>query len=313
LFVAPHRLGDSLFATPGIRALRQTKPAAQIDVVALSPLSFELFENNTCVNQTYHADDYPIEKLANNYDIILPLQNINKTQDYVNHSPQVLMLPRYTGAFHYSENFYRFILQQLPEASQIPLSPYELNFTAEDRAFSDALLKSIPPTPKPFILAIHMGCHRVAKEGQRFLYKLFPFLATKDSRSWSFKRFNQLIQKLLKQHPNLYVVLTGSPSERFAADSLRPNARILNLMGDVNIKQLAALLQRCQLLLTGDTGPMHVACVVDTPIVLLCGETDPAHTGPYPRKDHHTIIQKNGMGDISVEEVYRAILKYYSA
>jgi len=309
LLVAPHRLGDSLFATPGIRALHLAKPTAQIDVVALSSLSYELFMTNTCVNNIYRAEDYPIEKLAANYDIILPLQNIIKVQEYLNNAENTLILPRYTGAFHYSENFYRFILQHLPHAAQFSLEQYELNFTAQDEMHVDALLKTIPQTPKPFILAVHMGCHQVAKEGQRLIYKLLPFLAAKDSRSWSFKRFDQLLQRLLKAYPNLYIVLTGSASERFTANSLTANQRMLNLMGDTNVTQLAALLKRCQLLLTGDTGPMHVACAVDLPMVLLCGKTDPAHTGPFPKKTHHTIIQKNGMENISVNDAYDAIAR----
>lgn len=310
LLVAPHRLGDSLFATPGIRALHLAKPDARIDVVALSPLSYELFTHSCCVNKTYRAEDYPIEKLAADYDVILPLQNIAKVQEYLNHSPRALILPRYTGAFHYSENFYRFIAQNLPQATQFPPENYELNFTAQDEAHVDSLLKNIPQTPKPFLLAVHMGCHQVAKEGRHFLYKIFPFLAAKDSRSWSFKRYDQLLQQLLNHYPNLYIVLTGSASERFAANSLTTHPRILNLMGETNVAQLAALLKRCHLLLTGDTGPMHVACAVDLPMVLLCGKTDPAHTGPFPTKEHHTIIQKNGMENISVADAYAAITWY---
>jgi len=84
----------------------------------------------------------------------------------------------------------------------------------------------------------------------------------------------------------------------------------VNLIGKTNVGQLAAVFKRCNLLLTGDTGPMHVACAVDLPMVLLCGKTDPAHTGPYPLRAHHTIIKKDGMDNISVDEVYQAVVRY---
>ena len=310
LLVAPHRLGDTLFATPGIRALRLAKPQAQIDAIALSELSHELLSRNACINTLYRAQDQPIEQLAAGYDAILPLQNINHTATYLNDIPKVLMLPRYSGAFHYSENFYRFVLQHLPQAAERPLEPYELNLTAEDFVQADELLKNIPATSDPFIIALHMGCHQISKKGQRWLYKLFPFLTTQDTRSWSFKRFDQLVQRVLKQSPSVYVVLTGSPSEAFAAEALTAHPRIVNLIGRTNVGQLAAVLKRAQLLLTGDTGPMHVACAVGRPMVLLCGKTDPAHTGPYPTNGHHTIIQKDGMNNISVDEVYQAVVRY---
>jgi ADP-heptose:LPS heptosyltransferase len=331
LLVAPHRLGDSIFATPGIRVLRQAKPDVEMDVVALSTLSYELFQHNSCVNNVFQAallnnnaakaaskpviasaiarsnQDTGIEKLAANYDIVMPLQNIKKIQEFLRDVKNVLILPRYTGSFHYSENFYRFVCQQLPEAAQFNLGPYELNFSGQDKQYADSLLKNIPADS--FILALHMGCHRVAKEGNNFLYKLFPFLLTKDSRSWSFKKFDELIQQLLNQYPKLYVVLTGTESEKFAADSLKKNPRIVNAIGKTNVTQLAALLTRCQLLLTGDTGPLHVASAVGTSIVMLCGMTDPAQTGPYPA-DKHKIIQKDGMDKIQVKEVSDAVASF---
>lgn len=310
LLVAPHRLGDTLFATPGIRALRQAKPHAQIDAVALSALSHELLAHNSCINTLYTAKERPIAQLAAEYDAVLPLQNINKVTEYLKDVPGVLMLPRYEGAFHYSENFYRFVLQQLPSAAEFPAGPYELNVNVQDKADADRLLKSIPAAPEPFVIALHMGCHQISKKGQRFLYKLFPFLMTKDTRSWSFKCFDQLVQRLLTQHPAVHIVLTGSSSEAFAADALTAHPHILNLIGKTNVGQLAAVLQRCQLLLTGDTGPMHVACAVDRPMVLLCGKTDPAQTGPYPMHSHHSIIRKDGMDNISVDEVYQAVVRY---
>ncbi|WP_248768198.1 glycosyltransferase family 9 protein [Pseudomonas sp. MWU12-2345] len=310
LLVAPHRLGDTLFATPGIRALRLAKLHARIDVVTLSALSHELLSKNTCIDTLYRAEEQPIEQLAAGYDVILPLQNINHVVEYLGDIPRVLMPPRYAGAFHYSENFYRFLIQQMPNVAQFPLGPYELNTNAQDESQADLLLSPIPAAPQPFILALHMGCHQISKKGQRILYKLFPFLMAKDTRSWSFKRFDQLIQRLIKEHPAVHIVLTGSPSEAFAADALTANPNILNLIGKTNVGQLAAVLKRCDLLLTGDTGPMHVACAMERPMVLLCGKTDPAHTGPYPANTHHSIIQKDGMDNISVDEVYQAVVRY---
>ena len=43
---------------------------------------------------------------------------------------------------------------------------------------------------------------------------------------------------------------------------------------------LAAILQRVDLLLTGDTGPLHVAGAVGTPVVAVFGPSDPTRYGP---------------------------------
>jgi ADP-heptose:LPS heptosyltransferase len=43
---------------------------------------------------------------------------------------------------------------------------------------------------------------------------------------------------------------------------------------------LAAILERLDLLITGDTGPMHLAAAVATPIVAVFGPSDPARYAP---------------------------------
>ncbi len=54
--------------------------------------------------------------------------------------------------------------------------------------------------------------------------------------------------------------------------------------GQTTLKQLGALLELCDLMVSADTGPMHIAAAVGTPIVALFGPTDPACTGPVSTK-----------------------------
>ena len=55
-----------------------------------------------------------------------------------------------------------------------------------------------------------------------------------------------------------------------------------NIIEDADVPQLAAVLQRCRLLLTNDTGPMHLAVGVGTPVIdLSVGHVDFRETGPY--------------------------------
>jgi heptosyltransferase-2 len=38
------------------------------------------------------------------------------------------------------------------------------------------------------------------------------------------------------------------------------------------------MIQRCQLLITNDTGPRHYAVALDVPVVVIMGSTDPRYT-----------------------------------
>ena len=58
----------------------------------------------------------------------------------------------------------------------------------------------------------------------------------------------------------------------------------LNLAGKTSLTQLAALLERADLLITGDSGPMHMAAAVETPLIAIHGPTDPALSGPVSRR-----------------------------
>ncbi len=53
--------------------------------------------------------------------------------------------------------------------------------------------------------------------------------------------------------------------------------------------QLGALLEQCDILVSGDTGPMHIATAVGTRVVALFGAADPERTGPVG--SGHRIIQ----------------------
>ncbi|KJU82494.1 ADP-heptose--LPS heptosyltransferase II [Candidatus Magnetobacterium bavaricum] len=69
---------------------------------------------------------------------------------------------------------------------------------------------------------------------------------------------------------------TGGASE---ADFLTADT-FLNLCGKTTLRQLAACISECDLLVTNDSGPMHIAYSVGTPLVAIFGSTDPQLTGP---------------------------------
>jgi ADP-heptose:LPS heptosyltransferase len=56
------------------------------------------------------------------------------------------------------------------------------------------------------------------------------------------------------------------------------------LAGKTSLPQLAALLQRADLLISGDSGPMHIGAAVGTPLIAIHGPTDPALSGPVSPK-----------------------------
>jgi heptosyltransferase-2 len=112
------------------------------------------------------------------------------------------------------------------------------------------------------------------------------------AKCWYPERFGEL-GKRLSRHWKSSVLLFGKEEERSISQEILghlPGCGI-DLTGKTSLLQLAALLERCWLLVTNDTGTMHVATAVGTPVVALFGSTDPTTTGPSG--DGHTVVKKD--------------------
>ncbi|MGH8033272.1 MAG: glycosyltransferase family 9 protein [Luteimonas sp.] len=81
------------------------------------------------------------------------------------------------------------------------------------------------------------------------------------------------------------VVLCGGRSalERDTADRILATMRapVLDLVGRDTLKQLPALLERADLVMTPDSGPTHIANAMGATVLGLHAATNPARSGPY--------------------------------
>jgi heptosyltransferase-2 len=66
-------------------------------------------------------------------------------------------------------------------------------------------------------------------------------------------------------------------------------ARVLVAAGRTTVKQVAALIERCAVLVCNDSGLMHTAVAVNTPVVAIYGPTDIRRTQPLGAQ--HTVIR----------------------
>lgn len=121
--------------------------------------------------------------------------------------------------------------------------------------------------------------------------------ASSKSKRWPAESFGALAVEVIKQGAK--VVLFGSPGEKELGERVRgaislPSGKIsrylFNMIGKTSVDQLAALLERCDLLVTNDTGTMHVATAVGTRVIeLSLGPVYFPETGPYG--EGHIVIQ----------------------
>jgi ADP-heptose:LPS heptosyltransferase len=101
-------------------------------------------------------------------------------------------------------------------------------------------------------------------------------------KQWDPDRFAELAARLARSC-GATIVLTGSAADRPLVEPVVravPAGHVLDLAGALDLPELAALLERLDLFVTGDTGPMHLAAAVGTPVVAVFGPSDPARYAP---------------------------------
>jgi heptosyltransferase III len=113
-------------------------------------------------------------------------------------------------------------------------------------------------------------------------------------RRWPLDRFAQVAQQLATEH-NGQVVLFGEASDHEICDEL---LRMMeypgqNLCGRTSLSEFVSLVACCDVLLTNDGGALHMAVSQDVPTVAIYGPVDPDVYGPYPKSPRYRVVTRS--------------------
>lgn len=116
-------------------------------------------------------------------------------------------------------------------------------------------------------------------------------------RRWPAESFASLTGALAMTRPARRFVFTSGPSESAAAEEIARAARArlgrgregqVLQCGEFDLPELRALIARAALYIGGDSGPLHVAATTGTPIVGIYGPTLAERSAPWRSDDHVT-------------------------
>lgn len=314
-------IGEVLAVTPSLRAVRERFPRARITLLAERP-SFEValpWVDDVVIAQgpfragalgsllkpgLYAESLRLIEQLLRRkYDLFLDFHHLFARRHAIK-PLLVALLSRARRRIGFGDGF--FLTDPVPdpddrhmaERNSAFLAPLGiriedsrpiLRVTEADREWVDALLAALQLSGRR-IIAVAPGSSR---EVQR----------------WGTDRFRDAAARLSRTGS---VVVVGSPSERELCEAVAAGA--MNLAGRTTVGRLAALLQRCALLVANDSGPLHMAYAVGTPVVGLFRPGEVRRWGSYAESRRFRALTKEGPGAqegktlplISVDEVVNA-------
>ena len=285
LIVEVNWLGDILFSTPALRAIRRDHPRAYLAALVV-PRGKPVLAGNPYLDEIIVLDEEKryrgwrgkarlvSDLRARNFSLayilrpsvtrtlILWLAGVRRRVGFNKKAPFLLTeavpLPRDPG-MHRGDVYHYLVMRR-----RIPASERYCDFyvAPPDREYIDDFLRQRRcGMGRPFAV-LHVGGNWELKR-------------------WPKESFANLI-RALKETYDVDALISGSvldePLAREIADASQQKPVIA--CGQTTLRQLGALFERATFVVSADSGPLHIAAAVKARTIGLFGPTDPLVTGP---------------------------------
>lgn len=286
---APNWLGDAVMALPAMAALRAAFEGRTL-ILAAAPSIAPLFHEITpaAPDQVLVVEKATEAATLRTVDaglaVLLPNSfrtawvcrqaGIRERWGYRAHGRALLLtrgIARPRGRRHQSE-YYRHLVSELGCPAPVTLPSVAVRPRTRTRV-EELLARS--------------GVDHAAP-----LVGLAPGAAYGHAKRWPPARVAELAARLSAR--GVACVLVGADGDRQAGreieSSLPSGARVVNLIGQTDLRLFAGLLAACYAFVSNDSGAMHLAAAAGVPVAAIFGPTDERATAPLG--DHDVIIHQ---------------------
>ncbi len=309
-------LGDLLFNTPAINSIKRRFPNAKIMLVSSD-------KNRDLVQKSEWFDEIVIwdNKIVHSHRVIRRMRKFKPDMTVLLHSTlgYDILCARLSGSkyiirdnFRSDKTVFNHWLDHYSSATDVHIIQRKLD-----------LISIIGCDATDIRMQFPIPVNFIARENYRPAIG-FQMGASGKNRCWPVEHFTQLAERILDNHKDAKIILTGAPQdvdiEKSFFELLKKeyHSRVESYIGKTRLPELLQIIKNLDVLITGDTGPLHIAITAETPTVSLYVSANPRHTGPYqdlhihqtiriepePNDDPHYPLRK-----ISVEQVYDAMVK----
>jgi ADP-heptose:LPS heptosyltransferase len=305
------RIGNLVLTTPLLSGLRRFFPKAHISYLA-SQTFHTLFRNSSLVDQIFVAKKgqyifHPLSLLffirkirKQRFDLAFDASDENNfslnnsflaylsgakyrigyqkphSSLFLNLEVPSSNLQRHASQMHL--DLLRFLVGDFPgDDLRIELDP-------KNRVLVQTYLKEKDIRPDDFLIGMNIG--------------------GRGEKRWDLGNFTQLADWLIDEF-DVKVIFIWGPEEKKIIKAMTLKNENKQILSDLfPLPVLSALIERCNLFVSSDTGAMHLSTAVGTPTLALFLDSDPIKFGPKG-KSHRIVCSSNG--EIPVGTVEKAI------
>ena len=292
-------LGDVILTTPFLKYIKQKHPEAIIDYCTKSAY-IPAIEDNPNINSIITLSDLPDFKelrmlkksiKSSNYDLIIDAHN----------------------------NFRTFYLKIFSGIKTLTFRKYSIRkFLLVKLKIN--LMKNLPPITVRYINILGKFYTEPVNDNL-----LLPEIITQDKNRLSAEtlfenenipggRINICItastNHFTKTYPAEYFaevinkfdtgkfnfLLTGKNGDIAEIEKIKSitGNNVYNLCDCLGIKELTEVMKKCQLVISGDTGPMHIAEALNIPLIMIAGSSV-KEFGFYPQNQLSAVLENTGL------------------
>lgn len=309
IILSIHGIGDAIMLTPMIQLLGEKSLAAKITVLTTLEGSKQVFETCPYVSEVIKVERRTLRNISSKYRLFFYLRRQRFdvcitafTSNIVDNVFAGCIQARYRIGhsyplkgimglsfiqnvrvpMHLDKHAVRQNLNLL-KPLQIKLPECEVAFetkmwlTSQDITVSQRFLHEHGITGEDMIIGFHPG----SSDEWAMIYK-----------RWPKEKFAVLGDSILHEYPNTRILIFGGPKEEGLKSEIKNlMARKPIIVSNTSLRETAALIKRCNVFISNDSGLMHVAAAMKTPTVAIFGPTNPVATAPYG--NGHLIVAKD--------------------
>jgi len=292
-------IGDMLLTTPAVRTLKMAFPRAHLTYITKDHVKDVLF-NNPDIDELLIYDSGTLRRVASQleYDLAINLfggtksgticlvsgakyrvgpkhmrvGHLNAYNAYIDHS----------GAGDIIAQFLSFTKTLgLKDASR----ETNLVLTSDENNFAESFWQSSGITGAKRIIGLHPG-------------------GDDPKKLWAAKNYALLADKLIADSGYNILIFQGPGEEKIANSVCLEMQEQAVLVPLLKLREYAALVNKCHLLITSDGGPLHLAAALGSNLIgIFCKDTDPDYWFPYGDKPGCRHLRESSPGNLPVAEV----------